>query len=403
MPSSPLRSPPLLFSLALLGLASAGSSPPTLAETKGRAVRQYYFPRVGADRARGGLELMGIAAGSTWVFAGARVPTPAVLPLVQWVIIATMSERTCEGVINATTFEEARKARLRQVLPGLVAAVSMAAAQHLTALPGARLSLRMIGSALLGGHLLVECSRGHLRDEIDQIVHTTGAAAGSQLPHALQSLGRGVRILRRTLLPLPALVANRLSLAKTALQSAAGVMEAWFKNTTTPKKAAAVAAVGVGTVTPKVHRPARRVVAKVVDGQFDSRLQGVLPAPLRQANVTAHVRARALALRPFRVLVRAYHEATALLCRSVRWALPLFFAAWGCAVQTGRLALVRDAPSVLVYLLPLQWGHVVPEPTSWVVAQTNKGYSKLLSGRVKRVVARGARRVVAAVRSPDDE
>ena len=31
---------------------------------------------------------------------------------------------------------------------------------------------------------------------------------------------------------------------------------------------------------------------------------------------------------------------------------------WGCAVQSGRLKLLRDAPRALVYLMPLYWAEV---------------------------------------------
>ena len=70
--------------------------------------------------------------------------------------------------------------------------------------------------------------------------------------------------------------------------------------------------------------------------------------------------------------------------------MPFFFAAWGCAVQSGRLALVRDAPRALVYLMPLYWVEVVPEPASWVAAQAKRAYGALLIAPVKRVIKRGA-------------
>jgi len=53
-----------------------------------------------------------------------------------------------------------------------------------------------------------------------------------------------------------------------------------------------------------------------------------------------------------------YDEATALLARSARWVLPFFFTAWGCAVQSGRLQLLRDAPRAIIFLLPLYWAEV---------------------------------------------
>ena len=47
--------------------------------------------------------------------------------------------------------------------------------------------------------------------------------------------------------------------------------------------------------------------------------------------MTATARAAALARAPFRVLVKLYDDASALLARSARWVLPFFFTVWGLA------------------------------------------------------------------------
>ena len=126
--------------------------------------------RVGGDRFRGNaVEAAGFIAGGALVFAGGRLPTSAMVPLFAWGIVASLSARSCEGVINATTQDEPRKAKLREQLPGLAAVVGVHAAQQ-AAGSDARLSHRMIASGLLGGYLLVECSLSHLRREVDQLV-----------------------------------------------------------------------------------------------------------------------------------------------------------------------------------------------------------------------------------------
>ena len=38
---------------------------------------------------------------------------------------------------------------------------------------------------------------------------------------------------------------------------------------------------------------------------------------------------------------------------------------WGCAVQSGHLKLLRDAPRALVYLLPLYWAEVRVRVRGW--------------------------------------
>ena len=111
----------------------------------------------------------GFLAGGALVFAGGRLPTPAMIPLAAWAIVASLSARSCEGIINATGHTELCKAKLRRQLPGLVAITGVSAYYHVGVLSGLRLSHRMISSALLGGHLLVECSLSHLRHEVDQL------------------------------------------------------------------------------------------------------------------------------------------------------------------------------------------------------------------------------------------
>ena len=167
-------------------------------------------------------------AGGALVFAGGRLPTPAMVPLFAWGIVASLSARSCEGVINATAHEEPRKAKLRRQLPGLVAIAGVSAYYHAGALPGGGLSHRMISSALLGGYLLVECSLSHLRHEVDQLVLNALEALRPLLGGFMRPLTRRALALRRTLLPLPALVANRLDVLPTAAQSAAKEAEAWF-------------------------------------------------------------------------------------------------------------------------------------------------------------------------------
>ena len=324
------------------------------------------------------------------VFAGGRLPTPAMVPLVAWGVVASLSAKSCEGVINATMQEEPRKAKLRQQLPGLAAVVGVYAAQHVGTLPGTSLTHRVVTSGLLGGYLLVECSLSHLRLEVDQLVLTVLEAVRPPLGSFLRPVARGALALRRSLLPLPALVANRLDVLRTAAHSAAREAEAWFDRTSRRWKVAVVSAVGVATQVPGVRGTARGLVSKVLDGQLESFAQAALPPRLRERNVTASAGATARALAPFRALVTLYREASALLARSARWALPFFFAVWGCAVQTGQLALVRDAPRALVYLLPLKWAEVVPEPANWVAKQAKQAYAALLVSPVKRVVKRGA-------------
>ena len=167
-------------------------------------------------------------AGGALVFAGGRLPTPAMVPLFAWGIVASLSARSCEGIINATAHEEPRKAKLRRQLPGLVAIAGVSAYYHAGALPGGGLSHRMISSALLGGYLLVECSLSHLRHEVDQLVLSALEALRPLLGGFMRPVTRRALALRRTLLPLPALVANRLDVLPTAAQSAAKEAEAWF-------------------------------------------------------------------------------------------------------------------------------------------------------------------------------
>ena len=64
-------------------------------------------------------------------------------------------------------------------------------------------------------------------------------------------------------------------------------------------------------------------------------------------------------------------------------------------MQGSQLKLLRDAPRVLIYLLPLKWGQLVPDPSDVVVRRTKRAYAKA-NGAVKRVVGRSAKRVVAA-------
>tara|TARA_B100000795_G_scaffold236649_1_gene196881 strand:- start:111 stop:662 length:552 start_codon:yes stop_codon:yes gene_type:complete len=163
--------------LLSLCLATAGARVviPKPLETQARA-KPKSAVRVGGDRGnavvrvgslRGNaLEAAGFLAGGALVFAGGRLPTPAMVPLVAWGIVARLSARSCEGIINATAHEEGRKASLRRQLPGLVAIAGVSAYYHMGALAGGRLSHRMISSALLGGYLLVECSLSHLRHEV---------------------------------------------------------------------------------------------------------------------------------------------------------------------------------------------------------------------------------------------
>ena len=76
---------------------------------------------------------------------------------------------------------------------------------------------------------------------------------------------------------------------------------------------------------------ARGLVATVLDGQLESHAQAALPRRLQERNVTATARAAALARAPFRAVVKLYGDASALLARSARWVLPLFFTVWGLA------------------------------------------------------------------------
>ena len=162
-------------------LASAGAKVviPKPLEVQARAKPPKSAVRVGGDRGDAvvsvgslqgnALEAAGFLAGGALVFAGGRLPTPAMIPLAAWAIVASLSARSCEGIINATGHTELCKAKLRRQLPGLVAITGVSAYYHVGVLSGLRLSHRMIASALLGGHLLVECSLSHLRHEVDQL------------------------------------------------------------------------------------------------------------------------------------------------------------------------------------------------------------------------------------------
>ena len=162
-------------------LASAGAKVviPKPLEVQARAKPPKSAVRVGGDRGDAvvsvgslqgnALQAAGFLAGGALVFAGGRLPTPAMVPLAAWAIVASLSARSCEGIINATGHTELCKAKLRRQLPGLVAIAGVSAYYHVGVLSGLRLSHRMISSALLGGHLLVECSLSHLRHEVDQL------------------------------------------------------------------------------------------------------------------------------------------------------------------------------------------------------------------------------------------
>ena len=93
---------------------------------------------------------------------------------------------------------------------------------------------------------------------------------------------------------------------------------------------------GVATQLPgakvsAVRGAARGLVATVLDGQLESHAQAALPHRLQQRNVTATARAAALSCAPFRAVVKLYGDASALLVRSARWVLPLFFTVRGLA------------------------------------------------------------------------
>jgi hypothetical protein len=117
---------------------------------------------------------------------------------------------------------------------------------------------------------------------------------------------------------------------------------------------------------------------------------------MRETNVTKRVRSVAKTWPPLALAARLRAAAAAHLKRSGRWLLPFFFAAWGCAVQGGQLKLLRDAPRVLVYLLPLKWGQLVPEPSDVVVKRTKRAYAKA-NRAVKSALGGGAKRVAKAV------
>eukprot|EP00966_Prymnesium_polylepis_P100837 2335568-Prymnesium_polylepis.1 len=67
--------------------------------------------------------------------------------------------------------------------------------------------------------------------------------------------------------------------------------------------------------------------------QVDAKIEAALPEPVQKAQFTGRVRETAHAFAPFRLASAAWADAKALLKRSARWVLPVFFAAWGAALQ----------------------------------------------------------------------
>lgn len=428
--------PTLLGTLLVLafGLAAARRGAPTaFTDAKKRAKSEIKTAvranvlgaRTGYDRIRGNaLEAAGVAAGGVLAFSGGRVAKPAFLlqsalvsertlqvglpklkrnetllsafaasvvlahvpaaaPLVASIIIGGVSARVCEGLVNATDFEEDHKARMRRALPPLVAVIAVAAAPAAAASLGVA-STRTLASALLGGCLLVECSLSHLRAELDQIVVAFVTKVAPLLQGALKPLVRRLLSARRALLPLPRLVSNQLRLRRTAVQSALSHAEAFYERSPPRRRAALIVGVGAATQAPFVHGAATQAVAKAVDGQLDSRFQQALPGVLRERNVTSRVTLRAASVGVFNRTRAAWAAGRTALIRSWRSTLPLFVAVWGAAVQGGKLALLRDAPRVLVWLLPLKWGDAVPEPMALLSRKTRDLYRGLVSSPVKR-------------------
>ena len=144
------------------------------------------------------------------------------------------------------------------------------------------------------------------------------------------------------------------------------------------------------TRVPGVRGAARKAVGAAAWGQVYGRAQAALPSFLREQNVTARVRRFAERFPPLALARRAWAGGKSLLLRGSRFALPFFLAGWGCAVQAGRLA-ARDTPRVLLYLLPLKWAEVVPEPSAWLVGRARRAYQRLLVEPVKGRVGQAAR------------
>ena len=422
-----------LIIFATLFGSSAGA-PPSLAELKKRAKRDIKTAvrrdvlgvRVGGDRLRGNVvEAAGVVAGGALVFAGAWLSTPALcvqtlvvadrtltqagarwqgdwyaataaaiatsaallhLPvasaLVPWLVIGGVSARACEGALNSTSVD----GHAPSAMPPLAAVVALVGAAQLAS--RGPVSVQTLASALLGGLLLVECSLKHLRNELDQIVLKCATTFRPLLQGGLAPLASGLRTLRRVLLPLPTLVKNQLNVRKTATRSAVAAAEAAFDSSSPRGKVAAIAFVGAATQTPLVQGTARPLVGKSVDASISQRIQATLPAFLRERNITGRVRRLAEGVPPFQLAVSTWTAGKRWLMRSARWALPYFFAGWGCAVQCGQLRLFGDAPRVLVLLIPLKWGQLVPEPMPWLLAKTKDVYRATVGEPIKRALKR---------------
>ncbi|KAL1507227.1 hypothetical protein AB1Y20_008076 [Prymnesium parvum] len=424
---------PLLLPLA----AAARSTFATVTEHVKQEVKatvrsELLGVRVGYARLRGNLiEAAGVATGGTLVFAGARYPhaaaflelnaaataalpsawpvlpraaaaaaaaaaalqLPAVPLLLPWLVVGGVSCRSCHGAVLDGPSDALRHGAAHAALAAAAAlAGCAAAARTLHALP--QLSLPTLAAALFGAQLLVESGVSHLRNELDQIVLFSSWLV---LFGPLRHVAHACRVLRRQLLPLPRLVANRLNFVQTVVQSAVGLGEAAFERSPLPLKLAAAAAVGAATQVPAVQHGARRLVNSTIDGRLGVMLQAPLPERLRGPAVAQLTQTLAMSLPPFALAESIYQGTKSALVRSARWVLPFYLAAWGSLVQTGRLALVGDAPQVLLHLLPLKWGDLVPEPAVWLAGEVTARYNKWLIEPGKALVRKAAAKAASLI------
>lgn len=418
-------------------------------------VREHIFhARTGGDRLRGTLiDASGAAIGTILVFFGARVPRPAVLLLqsalvvdrcsyrflgfkaesssddlcssifftsnlcikkrsaaslalaaalfhlpaaakvVSWLIIGSMNARACGGIIDATAMNEERKAALRgHVVPLAAAAGNLVLAKaNATSVP-----VSTISSALLGGMLLVECCREQLQNEFDEIL--IAATVVLKTIFDILRVDTSVQALFQLLLPLPKLVDNELNVVKTMKQSATENFMSAYNRFSSFMKQVVVTSVLLATQVPFLSASAKQFFSRVLDGQLEAKLQGVLPVALREATVASLIREAALRFLLFRLAVSGWNSVKKLLQKSGRWLLPHFFATWGCAVQAGRLRLLQDAPKVIAYLLPAKWGKVIPHPTKWLMKCTKQIYSKYIIQPMKRFVKESVLRLVSLLK-----
>eukprot|EP00965_Chrysotila_dentata_P257587 6212935-Pleurochrysis_carterae.AAC.3 len=147
---------------------------------------------------------------------------------------------------------------------------------------------------------------------------------------------------------------------------------------------AVCALVAAATRVPIVRGAAIGVIGSTIDRQFDSRVQRLLPACLREDRIVENARAVAMAFTPFAILASTFDGMKSFVVEHERVLLPFVLGWWGVSVQCGDVHPLRDAPRLIAHLLPMRW----TGPAEWVSSKVRASYVEIVRLPTRRWLKR---------------